>query len=354
MSSKKLRIKFLSNLHPSAWLHQFPDNEPVIKNCEFTFDVDTTEYDWLIVYDDLPKQGRAASVYTEKLQCNPENTLLVTQEPSSVKYYGSGFTTQFGHVLTSQPEYALPHKNRYYSQPALFWFYGIGKDKVTPYNQIAGLTPEKTRDLSVVWSNKKQVHTNHFQRLKFLNFIKKEINGLSVFGRDGIPLDDKADALDKYRYHIAIENHFALHHWTEKLADSFLGMSLPFYYGCPNLEEYFIPDSYIRIDINEPEKSLEIILNAIKNNEYEKRKEAITDSKRRVMEEYNLFVVLSTIINEHHKRERSESSSELKSRRRANTGSLFAVLHYLINKLRFRIYYIFRNLYNKAWRYINE
>ncbi len=348
MSSKKLRIKFLSNLHSSAWLHQFPDNEPLINNCEFIFDEESIEYDWLIVYDDLPKHGRAASLYSEQLQCNPENTLLVTQEPSSVKYYGSGFTTQFGHVLTSQPEYALPHKNRHYSQPALFWFYGIGKHKVIPYNQIAGAKHQKTSDLSVVWSNKKQIHTNHHQRLKFLNFIKKEMKNLSVFGKDGIPLDDKADALDSFKYHLAIENHFGLHHWTEKLADSFLGMTLPFYYGCPNLEDYFLPESYIRIDINEPERSLEIILNSIENNEYEKRKEALTESKRRIMEDYNLFVVLSTIINKHDKQESTKGVTKLKSRRRANTGSIFKALSYLINKLSFRIYYIFRNYYNKA------
>ncbi|MEZ6050382.1 MAG: hypothetical protein R3C02_03185 [Planctomycetaceae bacterium] len=44
-----------------------------------------------------------------------------------------------------------------------------------------------------------------------------------------------------YRYHVAVENHIAEHHWTEKLADAFLGATLPFYFGCPNASDYFLP-----------------------------------------------------------------------------------------------------------------
>ncbi|MFN3875524.1 MAG: hypothetical protein ACK4L7_06395, partial [Flavobacteriales bacterium] len=33
-------------------------------------------------------------------------------------------------------------------------------------------------------------------------------------------------------------------------------LTLPFYYGCPNVEDYFPPESFIRIDIREPEAAL--------------------------------------------------------------------------------------------------
>jgi len=44
---------------------------------------------------------------------------------------------------------------------------------------------------------------------------------LDTFGPDAQrKLDDKADCLLDYRYHIAIENYVGEHHWTEKLAGS--------------------------------------------------------------------------------------------------------------------------------------
>ena len=85
-----------------------------------------------------------------------------------------------------------------------------------------------------------------------------------------------------FRYHIAIENHIAPHHWTEKLADVFLGHSLPFYHGCPNAADYFPADSFIPIDIHQPERVLEIIRQAIDRGEYERRLPAIVESRRRV------------------------------------------------------------------------
>ena len=52
--------------------------------------------------------------------------------------------------------------------------------------------------------------------------------------------------------HIAVENHIAPHHWTEKLSDSFLGYCLPFYIGCPNAADYFPEQSFIGLDIEDP------------------------------------------------------------------------------------------------------
>ena len=43
------------------------------------------------------------------------------------------------------------------------------------------------------------------------------------YGRGMCAIDEKANALFPYQYHLCIENHLAKHHWTEKLADAFLG-----------------------------------------------------------------------------------------------------------------------------------
>src|SRR3990167_7807225 len=125
--SSRLRVKVLSNLPVEIWLHQFPGNQPIWGNCEFIFERDARDYDWLLVYDDLPaRAGEARKTTHEDLACPRAHTILVTTEPSSVKIYGDDYTRQFGTVITSQPEWALPHPQRVFSQPALHWFYGVG------------------------------------------------------------------------------------------------------------------------------------------------------------------------------------------------------------------------------------
>jgi hypothetical protein len=111
---------------------------------------------------------------------------------------------------------------------------------------------DKCRDASMVYSPKAMRHTLHYHRARFLRWLVEHMPELDTFGRQTAhPLDDKADCLRDYRYHIAIENFIGEHHWTEKLADPFLGLALPFYYGCPNAADYFLPDSFISIDIPE-------------------------------------------------------------------------------------------------------
>ncbi len=293
--TRKIKVK-LKTLSPELWLRQFPDNDPTWGNCEFIFNSEDTNYDWLVVYNDFPE-----SLMEETLACPEDHTLLVTTEPPSIKSYGSDFTNQFNCVLTSQPEWSLPHKNRIFSQAALHWFIGWGKDNFRSYNTLASASPEnKNKIISTVCSSKQQRHTLHNQRYQFTQALKAKLPELEIFGHGVRLMDDKAEALDDYRYHIAVENYVGEHHWTEKLSDSFLGLTLPFYFGCPNAGDYFPRQSFISIDINDLEGAFEIIRNAIDNNEYEKRLPYILEARRRVLEEYNIFAVLSREIELRH------------------------------------------------------
>jgi Glycosyltransferase family 10 (fucosyltransferase) C-term len=298
--NKQIKVKFLWTHDPQQWLRQFPHNTPVWGDCRFIFDPSERNYDWLVVYNDLPPDHQE-----EQLACDQNHTLLVTTEPSSIKFYGHGFVSQFGHVLTSQSAKALTHDSRIYSQPALQWFYGCGhaQHQYRSYDQMASNPPlRKTKVFSTVCSNKQQRHTLHNKRFQFTQALKEKIPGLEIFGHGVRDMADKAEALDDYRYHLAIENFIGLHHWTEKLADVFLGAAVPFYHGCPNAIDYFPDESFIPIDINDLEGSYEIISLAIKDNEYEKRLPFILEARRRVLDEYNLFAVLSREISSRHNR----------------------------------------------------
>lgn len=295
-----IRVKFLTK-HPNkdvtdGWKRFFPGEQTVWGRCQFLFDRDERNYDWIVVYDDLPSaQGERHSLWEEVLACPREHTLLLTSEPATVKVYGTGFVNQFGWVLTSQEPWVIPHPGAIYCQTGLIWFYH------GTYDQVAQHPPEnKTALISTVCSSKQQTHTLHKYRYQFTQQLKQALPELEIFGHGVRYIEHKNEALDSFRYHVAIENHVGPHHWTEKLSDSFLGMCLPFYHGAPNAAEYFPPDSFIPINIHNFEESFARIQQAIRDNEYARRRPAIREARRLVLERYSTFPQLARLIAERH------------------------------------------------------
>jgi hypothetical protein len=295
------RVKFLSRLDPREWTRYFPQADGVWGNCHFIFERDEPSYDWLVAYDDIPAPpGAARNTACEPLGCPSENTVLITTEPSSIKAYGAGFARQFGHVLTSQPAWALPHPNRHFQQAANHWFYGSGNQRRMTRDALLKGPSEtlKTCTISTIYSSKRQWHTLHAERFAFIQRMRELLPDMDVFGRGATPMGDKAEALAPYRYHLAVENHIAPHHITEKLTDAFLGRCLPFYAGAPNAAHYFPSDSFIPISIRDPEDAARTIRAAITADLWSERAAAIEEARRRTLEEHHLFAVLTRIIEE--------------------------------------------------------
>lgn len=307
MKDRLLTVKFMSrnvgrDSDIECWLRQFPGNVPVWGNCRFVFDRNAKDYDWLAVYHDLYREPWKHS--EEKLQCPREKTILVTTEPSTITVYGTDYLRQFGHVLTSQESWAIPHPNAIFSQPGLMWFYGhpFSGGNFKTYDMMkATPPPEKSKLISTVCSSRRGTLTFHTKRSRFTEQLKSAIQELDIYGHGVKPMSDKAEALDPYQYHISIENHVYFHHLTEKLPDAFLGYTLPFYHGCPNVADYFPSDSFISIDIGDFERALDIIKSTIANNEYQDRLPYIIEARQRVLERYNLFAVLDREITRNNR-----------------------------------------------------
>jgi hypothetical protein len=301
---KDIRVKLLNRgslaNEESGFKNQTPRNEAKWGSCSFTFNPLEKDYDWLVIIDDIPY---ITPNRVEHLLCPKENTILVTTEPSSITRYGRGFAKQFNYLITNQDEKVLPHPNAIRSQTGNVWFYG--KD----YDSIVSVThPNKTKKISTVCSNKQQGHTIHKLRYEFTKIMEERIPELERFGRGFRWIETKAEALDDYEFHVAIENHFAPHVWTEKLADAFLGFTVPVYYGCPNVYEYFPKDSLIQIDIHDVEGSIAKIKDIISiEGEYERRLDAVKEARRRVIEEYNLLAMINNIV-ENSKEDKSDVS----------------------------------------------
>jgi len=210
----------------SRYSRQLPGNHSQWGNCRFIFDPYAYEYDWLIVYQDLPRELKAASV--EKLNCPREKTILITGEPSSITVYGTYFLRQFGFIITSQEPWAIKHPNAIFTQPGLIWYYGAPRDRKKKqrltYDEIKQIQPiTKKKKISTVCSSRQGRLTMHYKRYNFTNKLKARIPELEGVGHGMKTMNDKAEAWDSYQYHITVENHVFQHHMTEKLTDAFLG-----------------------------------------------------------------------------------------------------------------------------------
>jgi len=303
-----IRVKFMArgirrqHLRPERWLRQFPGRNPVSGDCLFLLDCDERDYDWLVVYSEFPPVGiERFSLWREVLSCPKERTIFIMNEPASVKSYGTDFLDQFGWVITSQEPQVVVHPGVIRRQSGYRWFYGADCKPMMDYDAIAAHLPiDKTRTISTVCSAKRQTHTLHATRYDFTQRLKGDLPALDIFGRGVCPVDDKSEALDSYKYHIVIENHVGKDHWSEKLSDVFLGLSLPFYHGCPNAADYFPQGSMIPIDIRDYEGTLAIILGAIESGEFEKRLPDLLEARRRVMEEHQIFAMVAREVERRH------------------------------------------------------
>lgn len=216
-------------------------------------------------------------------KCPPENIWMLIQEP-----YQKGFTDwvierhePFARIFTHHP----PVEGERYiiCPPAIPWHVNKTYDEL-----ISCPLPSKTKPLSWIVGAAKDL-PGHLQRLTFLETIKKSTLPIDLFGRAVRPIEDKWDGLAPYFFSLAVENNSGPDMWTEKLADCFLSWSVPFYYGCTNLEKYFPKDAYIPIDLNDPATAIKTIRENATPENWEKRLPAINEARDLILNKYQIF-----------------------------------------------------------------
>ncbi|HHH53888.1 MAG TPA: hypothetical protein ENK82_06670 [Campylobacterales bacterium] len=229
------------------------------------------------------------------VKCNAKNVICVMQEP----YYVGGTDwmdsqlENYHYVFTNHvPSQLSKNTNIVLSHGALNWHVDKSYDELKNMNE----PNQKVKNISCIASSLTR-WAGHKKRVEFINYLK-ENNGLGIdfFGKGTNFLEEKWDGIAPYKYSIAIENSSIDDYWTEKISDVYLSYSLPFYFGCTNIDKYFPKESYIWIDISDPKKALETMRLAIENNEYEKRLLYIEEARRRVLDEYNLFPFIVNFI----------------------------------------------------------
>lgn len=259
-------------------LRQTPNSQGTWGGCQFFVNDDSSQCDYWIVYDGLQKP--------ETARCPPQNVFLFTAEPPSVRTYHPRFAAQFAGVITCHEE--IRHRQVIHTQQALPWHL-LNKT----YDDLAQEdAPKKTKSLSVISSNK-AFTAGHRQRVEFVERLTQRLDGDIDHVGKGTRVPNKWDGLGDYKYTVVIENSSFRDYWTEKIADAFLAGCHPFYFGCPNIGDYFPAGSYTEIDIHDFDSALAVIQEAIAQGRFEATAEARLQAKNLVLDKYNLFPVIA-------------------------------------------------------------
>ncbi|WP_246175768.1 glycosyltransferase family 10 domain-containing protein [Roseovarius bejariae] len=100
------------------------------------------------------------------------------------------------------------------------------------------LDTTKTKMCSLIASAKRELE-GHALRHEIVEWAKAEGVTLDVMGGGYQRFKAKSDGLAPYRYSVVIENVRERDYFTEKLIDALLCKTVPIYWGCPNIAEYF-------------------------------------------------------------------------------------------------------------------
>lgn len=295
MSNKQIKVKMSTRFPNWSFIRQTPNQDGIWENLNFNIDNEDNECDWYVVFGGLTKE--------ETIKCDPQNTILITDEPSHIKKYNTEFTKQFNTIITIQKDIIAPN---IINRQLLPWYVGANFNKDKKENNIFDKSYDelkkqnkyfKNKLISVISSNKNKT-IGHRQRLKFIKILKKHFGDkIDIFGFGINTISNKWDAIAPYKYHIVLENGIEENYWTEKLGDSYLAGAYPLYYGCPNINDYFTPNSLCKIDISKPNNAIKIIEKVIINNNYDKFQKEIHESKEKVLDHYQIFPQLYEIIN---------------------------------------------------------
>lgn len=287
-------IKLSINSPSQGILRQFPDSKITWGDYEFQINKNVKECDFWVVYS----KGQKG---TDKSLVAPQNLIFISGEPEDVYHYSNKFLRKFNTVITARRD--IKHKNMFYSHPAQPWWVGRREEKdgsiefTMKFNDFLK-SPEKSKIISVISSNK-AFTKGHNDRIRFVNRLKDHFGDqLDIFGRGVNGFEDKWDTLGQYKYHIALENSSGPDYWTEKLADSFLTETFPFYYGCTNLEKYFPENSYKNLDIHNINKAIEIIEKGLTDNLRESNYKSLIEAKRRVLYQHNLLALIARVCDQ--------------------------------------------------------
>ena len=272
-------------------ISQFTGNEEnILDGCKFWINKNIDSPDVWFVFENIIDNYESCNI-------NPENVIFLSAETSYnnehfLKEPRIKFLNQFGQIHTSYETI----NNSIKSIPFLPWMINSnhGESVYMPHERdltyLKNLNKiEKTRPLSVICSNKSDTPGQR-KRLEFVKKIKEHLgDGIDWFGNGVNQIESKWEGIKKYKYHLVIENNTMDYVLSEKLFDSYLGLSYPIYYGGKKIEEIFPKNSFLKININNFDESIKSITSLISSDTNVINQNNLLDAKNIVCDDLNFI-----------------------------------------------------------------
>jgi hypothetical protein len=253
---------------------------------------DLRDADYFVVMEGVPEGFDRTRLPKDRTICFPREASLSSERKN---YEDSGF------------RYAFTYRDVYH---VATWRI------MRAYDELAALHyPSKTANLSTITSGLAQTD-GHRQRTAFLRrFCERFPDAMDAYGhgweqelgrayrgelgdrfaQGGSRAICKYDGLIGYRYTLALENGQHRNYFTEKIVDAYLTWSLPVYWGCPNIGEFFPRESYRQLDIADPraaDRLVEIAQTPLTRSDID----ALREARELVLQKYNLWPTIEEIV----------------------------------------------------------
>jgi hypothetical protein len=153
----------------------------------------------------------------------------------------------------------------------------------------------KKKNVSIVSSRKMMCELHKF-RIDVARYYKNSplVDTFGTF--DGGPYIKLAEALDKYRYSIIVENDISPYRFTEKILNCFASMTIPIYIGAAKIGDFFNLDGIIQVHKVDIDYINRLISNC-HEKDYLSRLPAILDNFKKV----NDFLCVEDYLYTHYK-----------------------------------------------------
>lgn len=281
--------------------NQFMVNSTDYTNIEFVYD---DSYDWAVVFGKLENNN---------IITPPKRTIFFSMEPSWSNNTDRCATEYSTHVFA--PTNQIFTSNTQYVQEYIsFMLYGGRGDSEWGIQQMSNWDLTKTLPCSMVVTNTGDYQwwvpahspTLYADRVAVAEVFLSNNLGVHVFGNGWkISGDCKGEvwnkkiALTPYKFSVALENSHEKNYISEKFIDCLLTNTVPIYFGCTNIYNYYDDRGYIQLpDIKNLDEILYIMRNIMRDHDilYKKMNPYCIQNKHLFFEKYNLLKKINEIV----------------------------------------------------------
>ena len=252
-----------------------------------------SEADYLVVLEDLPTTFKRSDIDFQR-------TIFLPREPLAVRARKN--------YESFRAPLAFTHEDIH---QAAVWRVMLTFEELASPEYFA-----KSRPLSSVTSAA-NVTPGHRKRAQFLrDFARQHPGMLDVYGygwKDELGTSYKGElgnrfakvtdfaalcklaGLKDYRYSLAFENSQQRNYFSEKLVDCWLAWSMPLYWGCPNLSEFFPSDAFHEIDPSRDDCT-RLVADIVAQPVSPRQIEAMREARNLILHRYNVWPTVDEIV----------------------------------------------------------